>query len=382
MTASSPEGIRRSTRCGRAPALWLLALAVGLPLAPLAGPLAVHAQAPQIIRAWDLPGSPEAVSAASSTDVWFTLPAERAIGRLTLDDAGTATVSVHDADCAASDLLTAGGAVWWICDSGERLWRRDLASGATNSYALITYAWIPIAIGGGGPSEGSEAPEPADPPVRPHLAARSAAPGEIWFTLPSAMRVGRLTVGSDPAEYTLSQWAMPAGARQPHDIALESATKAWVTVPDQGRLYQLNTALNRWVGTSTGAASRPWSITIHEGAPWFTDPAGDRVGHWNPSTLTIVLWHSAAAGSYPSEIASGGGAVWFSEPGVHRLARLDTASSAAVVQDVALPGAAPSPSGVSVDDAGGVWAAAPGSQQLVRWQPPYFWWLHLPFVIR
>ncbi len=357
-------------------------LVATLTLLPLGVPDAVSAQAPaDLVSAWGVPGSPETVSAASSTEAWFTLPAERAIGQLVLDPSGAATVTVHDVGCSASDLVTLNGVVWWICASGERIGRREFASGATESYPLLFSTWIPVAAGGGGPADTSTPPSVVGPQVSPHLAMHPAAPGQVWFTLPASLRIGRLTVAGDPASYTLSFFTMPDGAMQPNDIALESTTKAWITVPDQSRLYQLNTALQRFVPQGTGPGSRPWAVTMDGMSPWFTDLAGDRIGNWNPSTLTIISWRKLTPGSQPFDLAVQGDFVWFSEASGQRLGRLSTASYRGI-EGIALPGGTPNPAGVSVDEVGGVWSAAPGTRQLLRWRPPYFHWIHLPLVSR
>jgi len=220
------------------------------------------------------------------------------------------------------------------------------------------------------------------PRAMPHLAMHATAPNEIWFTLPASGQIGRLTVGADLTAVGLSHYTVPVDLPEPHDIALQSSTRVWITVPNQARLYQLQVGTGRFYAVATGAGSQPWSLSLDDGSPWFTDIAGNRVGNWNPSTLSIVVWRTLPReGSVPHDLAVHGGYVWFSEQAGHRLGRFSTSSYRAI-EETGLPGGSPSPTGVSVDASGAVWVAAPGTNQLLRWQPPYFRWLHIPLVTR
>ncbi|NLD43412.1 MAG: hypothetical protein GX657_07955 [Chloroflexi bacterium] len=358
----------------------LVGIAVALGLLCLVGPWKTGAQSSSFVTGYDVPGSPSAVAAESPSRIWFTLPAEEAIGQLDIAGDGTPTVLTHPAGegCAPSDLAVVDSAVWWICTSGEAIARRDAATGETRAYPLSRRITVPLVQAG--PTGAADAVATPDSGTAPHLAILPSRPNEVWFTLPAAGIIGRLTVSDDLATSMVSHYAVPGDLPEPNDIAVQDALRVWLTVPNQSRIYQFRVGTSMFYPVSTDIGSRPWSITAEGGSPWFTDIAGGRVGNWNPSTLSIVVWHSLPqASSRPYDMAVQAGYVWFSEEAGQRLGRTDAVRFRAV-EETGLPGAAPSPQGISVDSSGAVWAAAPGANQLLAWRPPYLQRLYISLV--
>ena len=162
--------------------------------------------------------------------------------------------------------------------------------------------------------------------------------------------------------------------------ASQSATRVWVTVPNRSVLYQLQVTTGLFIPVQTGAGSAPWSIVISGGYPWFTDIGQNRIGSWNPNTLSIVYWRDlphADSGPYGLDVR--GGYVWFTEQSGQRVGRLSTTVYRDIME-LAVPGVTPNPAGIATDATGAIWVAAPGAGQILHWPPPYFFWQYLPFV--
>lgn len=329
----------------------------------LLNPPAAFAQSPDLLQAYDVPGSPQAIAIESPSRVWFTLPEEGAIGLLVQADDGTVTVTTHplpEADSEPYDIAVAGGAVWFTQRAGNRIGRLDAATFALREYDL--------------PVAGSEPTS---------LAVLTGTDTAVWYTAPGTGRLGRLTVNS-ALDGSFEEYQLPAGdiAPRPQDVGIQSASRIWVTVPNRSMLYQYQVTTGIFVPVQTGAGSEPWSLAMSGGYPWFTDIAGNRIGSWNPSTLSIIYWRALPhADSRPYGIDAWGGYVWFTEASGQRVGRL-SATSFRDLQEFRLPGTSPAPAGIAVDSEGSAWIAAQGADQIMRWQSPYFERTWLPLVFR
>ena len=321
---------------------------------------AVRAQGGHLIRAHDVPGSPQEIAVESPGRVWFTLPEENAIGLLARADDGSATVTTHPLPNPGSepyDISVAGGAVWFTERAGNRIGRLDLTTLALREYDL--------------PTAGSEPTS---------LDALVGTTTQVWYTATGAGRLGRLSIGA-ALEGTFEEFTLPAGSveARPRDVAIQSATRVWVTVPNRSLLYLLQVTTGIFAPVQTGAGSAPWSIAYSD-HPWFTDIGQNRIGSWNPNTLSIVYWRDlphADSGPYGLDVR--GGYVWFTEQSGQRVGRLSTTVYRDIME-LAVPGVTPNPAGIATDATGAVWVAAPGAGQILHWPPPYFFWQYLPFV--
>ncbi len=322
----------------------LVGIAVALGLLCLVGPWATGAQSSSFVAGYDVPGSPSAVAAESPSRIWFTLPAEGAIGQLDIAGDGTPTVLTHaaGAGCAPSDLAVVDGAVWWICASGEAIARRDAATGETRAYPLSRHTTVPLLQAG--PTGAADAVAKPDSGTAPHLAILPSRPNEVWFTLPAAGKIGRLAVSDDLATSTVSHYAVPGDLPEPNDIAVQDALRVWLTVPNQSRVYQFRVGTSMFFPVSTDIGSCPWSITAEGGSPWFTDIAGAR-RQLEPQHTEHCGVALAPAGLEPPVRRGGpGGYVWFSEEAGQRLGRTEAVRFRAI-EETGLPGAAPARKG-------------------------------------
>lgn len=141
--------------------------------------------------------------------------------------------------------------------------------------------------------------------------------GALWFTLPRADRIGRITT---EGRLTLFE------ASSPLDIAAGPGG-LWYTAPGRGAVGRITTtgAVTEY---AVGGGSRPWGIAGGpDGAVWFTRAGDARIGRVevDGDAVAVSSFGPLAGGSLPLGIAGGGdGALWFSDAAAARLGRLTT----------------------------------------------------------
>jgi streptogramin lyase len=353
--------------------------------AALIAPVSARAEGGEPLLAYDVPGSPQEVAVESPGRVWFSLPEEDAIGLLTTDGTGQASVEVRPLPPGSEpwDIAYVDGQIWWIGKDGAQIGRMDAVSGVLETFSTGGHS-LHVALVQGGSSAAVPPGEQSTLPVPgAHLSVLAGDTPEVWYTVPGAGWIGRLTVPATGSP-EVNLYRLPTGdvRSAPADIRVQSAARVWVTVPNRSLLYQYVVITGQWIPVHAGVGSAPWSLDVMSGSPWFTDVAGDRIGTWNPGTLSMVYWRAhLEEGSRPSGLVLSQGYAWYTEEGGHRVGRVGTARTG-VVQRLGLPGETPNPSGIAVDAGGAVWIAAPGTGQVLLWQPPYFYRVLVPSIRR
>ncbi len=306
-------------------------------------------------------GSPFRVCAQTPEIVWFTLPEQNSLGRLALTP--EVAVQIFQLPTPASqpyDIACRGDYVWVTERAGNKIARFDPLLTSWTEYTIAT------------PSS-----EPTGLDVRP------GDPTEVWFAERTGNKIGRLVVPI-LGEASLTEYPSPMAGTLFQDIDLAGEGIAWFTAPGTNQIGRFN--LNVWPSdlafafVYTGVASEPWNISVEPDAyPWFTDRAGNRIGHYDPGTLTLLRWIGLpVAGSNPYAIEQAGGQIWFTEMTGQRVGRLGPLST--VVRELLVPGS--SFTGLSFDGNMCGWLADSAQNQLVRWCAPYFHPIYLPLIAK
>jgi streptogramin lyase len=308
-------------------------------------------------------GKPFRVCVESSQSIWFTLPAQNALGHLTLsgpNSGAQALITVPTPNSQPYDIACAGGLVWLTETSGNKI----------ASYNPSTSAWTEYPV----PTQGSE-PTGLD--------VQSGAPTAVWFVERVGNKVGKLSVPQQ-GNHTFTEYPAPINGMQFEDVDIASPGVVWFTAPGTRQIGRFNSSL--WPATGaygfeyTGAASQPWNIAVGDGGyPWFTDRSGNRIGQFYPGTLSNLYWYPLpAAGSQPYAIETLAGKVWFTEFGRQRTGQLEPAATA--VRELLVSGAAFT--SLAFDSNGCGWLADNAQNRIVRWCSPYFRLIYLPRIIR
>lgn len=308
-------------------------------------------------------GTPFRVCVESPQTIWYTLPAQNALGRLTLPSLGLPSDTRHLLPTANSepyDVACAGGLVWLTERLGNKIAAFNPATNGWTEYTIPTANSQPVG-----------------------LEVQTGATTEVWFAERAGNKIGRLSVNAQGAG-VFNEYASPVAGMQLEDVDLASPGIVWFTAPGSRQIGRFN--LNLWQTPGafgfeyTGATSQPWNIAMGDaGNPWFTDRAGNRVGQFAPGTQTNIIWYPLpGTNSQPSAIETYAGKVWFSEIGRQRVARLEP--PATTVREQLVTGSAFT--GISFDANACAWLADSAQNRLVRWCSPYFRAIYLPLIRR
>jgi len=355
------------------PTVFSLLLAVAL----LAGssPLAFAANTVHPLTAYPVPGSPFRVAVQEPGRVWFTLPAQNAIGRLVVTTTGTYDVRSYQLPTAASqpyDIVYSAGLVWVTEQAGNKIARFDPLAETWTEYPIPTSNSQPTGI-----------------------AVLAGDPVQAWFCEQEGNTLGQLTVtGAGVSQF--AEFPLPLSGTDLESVAATSSENVWFTAPGRSLigLFVLSLWLPPRPGNPdpggafgfvpTGAGSRPHDIKLGAGnLPWFTEPTSNRIGRFSPATTTSFEW-------YPVQTLDSGlagldlalGYTWFTERNSGRIGRLQKVGFEGKIREVLLPGANPAPTDIAVGPDGCAWVSASGTHELVSWCAPYFEQVYLPLIRR
>lgn len=337
--------------------LLLAVVLAGVPWTVAASPNVLYVEYP-------VPGNPYRIALEAPGRVWVTLPDENAIARLSVTGPGTYSVTSHELPTANSqpyDIAYAAGAVWVTEHQGNKIAR----------FAPATETW-------------TEYPIPTADSRPTGLAVLPGSPLQVWFAERNGNKLALLTIdGAGTAAIT--EYALPPANAAPEDVALNAGDPIWFTAPGISSIGRFRPSLwpseLAFATIFAGSGSRPWQMKLgSDNLPWLTDPDRNRVGHFNPGTLTTFDWYPLPKpGSIPDGLDVGGEHVWFTERGGDRLGRLNPITAAIRELDLT-PGSAPTD--VAVDANRCVWVTANGSARVLSWCGPYFHVSFLPLVLK
>lgn len=344
-------------------------------------PISQAAPASSVITRYPVPGSPLRVAVEAPGRVWVTLPPQNAIANLVVSPSGTYNVETHVLPTAGSepyDIAYAGSAVWVTERLGNKIARFDPATDTWTEYPV---------------------PTPDSQPTG--LVVLPGSPVQIWFAERSGDKLGQLTVAGN-LDGVMAEFPLPSGAAfaqaQMEDVAANSANAVWFTLPGVGLIGGFDLSL--WGTTQAfsflnprnypwlfpGKTLRPWQMKLDGwGLPWFTEPGTGHLMRYNPNTIAQFEHYPAAStngeldGLWVS-LATDRVTAWYTARTADRAGQFTRVNFANSVRELPVPGTAPSD--IAVDADGCAWMAAGGSNEVVRWCPPYFQPIYLPLISR
>ena len=336
----------------------------GLTLTVAVVSLAEAAATSSFLTEYPVPGSPHHVTVEAPGVVWFTLPDQNAIGRLTVTSTveyEVITYTIPTDDSEPYDLDYANGAIWFTERTGNHIGRLDPTTGGVDEFPVPTLDSRPTGID-----------------------AVPGSPAQVWFTEQSGNNLGQLVVTST-IDYTFSEYPLPHADAEPQDICFENASSVWFTAPGEKCIGNLNPSHwdpdDAFKLISDPGLQRPWAIQVDgSGYPWFTDVSGNQIGIFFPQTIgDFRLYSLPSADGKPYDLATAQGFVWFTEYDGNRVGRRSTSPSAAITE-FGIPSA--QPLGLAVDTRGHVWIAESATGKIAEWQPPYFHFVFLPLALK
>src|SRR6266700_3938428 len=125
---------------------------------------------------------------------------------------------------------------------------------------------------------------------------------------------------------SITEYSVPGS--NPWGTAFDSSGRVWVALPGcdgtacssssaPGKLALFNPAANAWamVVTLPAGYGQPLFVAIdHSGKVWFTMPATNSIGVYDPVSATVTQWAVQTTGAGPWDIAiDSAGKIWVTE---------------------------------------------------------------------
>jgi virginiamycin B lyase len=276
---------------------------VKLRLSFKAPPSAVNVELKGTMRTWDVP-VPGALPHDSATDpkgnIWFTFQESGHIARFNPDTHEWKLYKVSTANSGPLGLVAdANGNIWFTENYAGKIGRLDAKSGAIGEYTL--------------PS----AKDPHTPVFGPD--------GGLWFTSQNSNLIARL----DVATGKIAEYSVPTQNAHPNGIVLAD-----------------------------------------DGGLWFCELTGQKLGRMDPVTGAITEYVPPDANVHPRDLVAANGAIYFTDSGGGRLGRLTLADKQFKLWD-SPSGSKSEPYGIALDSTGKVWfeESAASANKLVRFDP-------------
>ena len=350
-------------------------------------PVAHAAPTFPIITEYLAGGSPFRVAVEAPGRVWYTLPAQNAIGNLVAALPSDYQVNAYPlpiADSEPYDIAYATGAVWVTERMGNKVARFDPVAASWTEYDIPTANSQPTG-----------------------LIVLPGQPVQIWFAERAGNKLGLLAVADDLTG-ALVEFPLPAGSpydnAEMEDVAATSGNAVWFTLPGSELTGRFNLSLwdpanptsafafqnpRNYPWLYPGKILRPWQIKLDGiGLPWITEPGTNQLMRFNPGT--VVSWEhhpvltpdSGLDGLYITQmdVATDDVMVWYTARTASRVGQLRRVNFRTLRSELPLPASAPTD--IAVDADGCAWIAAGGTNSVVRWCAPYFWRAYLPLVLK
>jgi len=203
----------------------------------------------------------------------------------------------------------------------------------------------------------------------------AAAPGVLWFTMPAADSIGRLTVTAGTIGTVASSvdYFDLAAGKSPYDLVLFNGYLYFTALGSSeiGRLDPANGNVVYYAIPT--AASEPTGITAGGGYVWFVEREGDNLGRLDPTTGTIVEFTDKNSSdgnnvdmsdAQLESVAFSPSGPWLTGPEFKTSVALFRPASQQFTSAPA--GASTVPIDVAVDNTGEVWITGSGNDAIGR----------------
>ena len=305
-------------------------------------------------------------STGSPKIVWFTMPADDAIGELVI-------TSTTDFEVNTFSLGAGSEPYDIVFDGVNKVWFTQAGSGEIGNIDVNTNVITEIAIPSGNNPRGID-----------------ISPDEkIWFVQNGT----NFVTSYDPNNPAFIDYAysMPNGDLEELEVLNNNAI--WVSAPGENRISKLdpsgptfsNVPLQLIPGSATFS---PSGLTLDAGEPWASASSDGLIGRHAPGTLSFWIWFQIGITNFSptridyQEMASSK-FIWFIDPTNGLAGRLQTdvnGSFEGFNYTGFSDGAAANPTDIVVDSSDVVWVVNNGSGEIMQWNPPYFEFVYLPVI--
>jgi virginiamycin B lyase len=331
------------------------------------------------MQEFDVVGQPLHLVIENPNRVWFTLPAENAIGSLVVTntlDYEFSSYIVPTANSEPYNLVYDGAKTIWFTERlGNKIGRLNIETGEINEYPIPTIDSQPTGI--------TIAPD-----------------GMIWF----AQRSGNKLAMFNPNNQTFIERSFPNADIGAEVVVMQrrgctswatgSEGCIWTTGPNVNQVFAFTLETQQFFTLSTynifinQTIEEPWGLAIEGGNRlWISTRKGNRIARFEPGTVSLWRWFTVpTANSQPTGIAVNSTAttsnIWFAGSESGRAGQLVIRSNGQFVtlREHPLPSAESQPNSIAVDTEGQVWITDGANQKIVRWSSPYFFTVHLPSI--
>jgi virginiamycin B lyase len=210
------------------------------------------------------------------------------------------------------------------------------------------------------------------------------APGKLWFTLPGINALGSLVV-TTTVDYEFSVYTLPTANSEPHNLVLDAGNGAiWFTQLAGNRIGRFDLATHQFDQFAIPTAnSAPTGIDLDSnGMVWVALRDGNKVARFNPATQDIDEFTYGTVGAQFAELGvSGTNIVWLTAPGLNRLVAYNPGTDTFTNVPVTDFGLDPFPPQAIAMQANRPWISAPTQGWLGRYSPgtlTFFLWYPTP----
>jgi streptogramin lyase len=165
----------------------------------------------------------------------------------------------------------------------------------------------------------------------------------------------------------ITEYPVPTANSQPESIELGPDGALWFTETAGNKIGRITTAgvITEYPLGGAAKTGSPWDIIIGpDGAMWFTETLGGKIGRITTAGVITNEYMIPTPNSGPRRIVVGpDGAMWFTEDTGNKIGRITTAGA---ITEYPIPTPNSGPSGIASGPDGAIWFNENGGNQTVR----------------
>ncbi len=189
------------------------------------------------------------------------------------------------------------------------------------------------------------------------------APSPLWRSLVASLAASLLLGAPLARAASISEFPVPTGNAMPFSIVAGPDGALWFTEFGGNRIGRISPAGAATDFAVPTPASQPFSIAVGaDGRLWFTEVNGNKIGQ--VTTSGAITEVATPSGGNPGGIAAGpDGALWFTEISGNKIGRITTTGA---ITEFAVPTAASAPHRIAAGVDGALWFTEVGAGKIGR----------------